>query len=96
MTRPDAFATASADHERFEIELIAQDRDTDHITTADVDDETARHLVSDLVDEAIVTPVPDERMLVHEPSGEAFHSITQLAVVHRGWTAACDAGEGAE
>jgi hypothetical protein len=32
-----------------------------------------------------------KRVLVHEPSGEAFDSITQLAVFHRGWQAATDA-----
>lgn len=40
-----------------------------------------------------VTPVVDQRVLVHEPSGAAFQSIQQLAVFHEGWTAAADAGE---
>jgi hypothetical protein len=39
----------------------------------------------------VLTPVPDRRILVYEPSGEAFDSITQLAVFHRGWQAAVDA-----
>jgi hypothetical protein len=43
-----------------------------------------------------VTPIPNERVLVHEPSDEAFDSILQLAVFHRGWTAARDAGEGGQ
>ncbi|ELZ78877.1 MULTISPECIES: hypothetical protein [Haloferax] len=38
--------------------------------------------------------MPDERVLVHEPSDKAFDSILQLAVFYRGWTAARDAGEG--
>ncbi|ELZ16937.1 death-on-curing family protein [Natrinema thermotolerans DSM 11552] len=42
--------------------------------TADIDDATARNLVSDLADEDIVTPVPEGRVLVHEPSGTAFDS----------------------
>jgi len=44
----------------------------------------------------VVTPIPNERVLVHEPSDEAFDSILQLAVFHRGWTAARDAGEGGQ
>jgi hypothetical protein len=38
-----------------------------------------------------VTPIPDQRILVHEPSSKPFESITQLAVFHRGWQAATDA-----
>jgi exodeoxyribonuclease VII large subunit len=56
----------------------------------DVDERSARRLVGDLVEDDVVTPVPDQRALVHEPSGEAFDSITQLAVFHRGWQAATD------
>jgi len=36
----------------------------------------------------VVTPVPGKRVFVHEPSGTAFDSSTQLAVFHQGWTAA--------
>jgi hypothetical protein len=39
----------------------------------------------------MVTPIPDKRILVHEPSSKPFESITQLAVFHRGWQAATDA-----
>jgi hypothetical protein len=39
----------------------------------------------------MVRPIPDQQVLVHDPSGEAFDSITQLAVFHRGWRAARDA-----
>jgi hypothetical protein len=38
----------------------------------------------------VVTPIPDQRVLVHEPSSKPFESITQLAVFHRGWQAATD------
>lgn len=41
----------------------------------------------------MVIPVAEQRVLVHEPSGTAFDSITQLAVFHRGWAAARGAGE---
>lgn len=84
MTGPDAFDDTTDDHERFETELLAQDHDADRVATADIDDATARHLVGDLVDDDVVTPIPDEQVLVHEPSGKAFDSITQLAVFHRG------------
>ncbi|QCS44458.1 hypothetical protein [Natrinema versiforme] len=52
--------------------------------------------VSDIVGTDVVTPIPEGRVLVHEPSGTAFDSITQLAVCHRGWTAARDADAEAE
>lgn len=96
MTDPATFDDTKNDHERLEAELLAQDRDAERIATADVSEKTARHLVRDLVETDVVTPVPEQRVLVHEPSGNAFDSITQLAVFHRGWTAACDASEEAE
>ncbi|WP_159663592.1 hypothetical protein [Halobaculum saliterrae] len=39
----------------------------------------------------IVTPIPEDQVLVREPSGNTFDSTTQLAVFHRGWTAGRDA-----
>jgi len=93
MTNPDPFDDTANEHERLEAELLAQDRDAERISTADVPKKTARHLVSDLVETDVATPIPEQRVLVHEPSGNAFDSITQLAVFHRGWTAACDASE---
>ena len=93
MTDPDLFDETTADHERLETELLAQDRDAARVSTADIDEETARQLVSDLVDDDLVTAVAEQRVLVHEPSGEAFDSIRQLTVFHRGWTAASNAGE---
>jgi len=94
MTGPDAFDDTADDHERLETELLAQDRDAARVSTADVDETTARQLVSDLVDDGVVTAVAEQRVLVHEPSGEAFDSIRQVAVFHRGWSAARDADEG--
>ncbi|MFC7216305.1 hypothetical protein ACFQO4_19795 [Saliphagus sp. GCM10025334] len=93
MTDPDILDDRSADHERFESELLAQDRDAARISTVGVDETAARHLVSDLVDDGVVTAVAEQRVLVHEPSGEAFDSIRQLAVFHRGWTTGRDADE---
>lgn len=93
LTDLDIRDDTAADHERLETELLAQDQDAVRVTTADVDETMARQLVSDLVDDGVVTAVADQRVLVHEPSGEAFDSIQQLAVFHRGWSAARDAGE---
>ena len=87
MAGPDPHDDTSSDYEQFEKEQLAQDRDAASVATADVDDATARSLVDDLINADIVTPVPKDRVLVHEPSGTAFDSSTQLAVFHRGWTA---------
>ena len=89
MTGPTAFDETSTDYECFEAEQLARNRDADQ-STADLTDSAARHLVNDLVDDGVVTPVAERRVLVHDPSGEAFDSITQLAVFHRGWTASRD------
>jgi hypothetical protein len=94
MIGTDAFDDASTDHERFEAELVAQDQDAARGAVADISDRRAHALVKELVDDDVVTPVPNERVLVHEPSDEAFHSIIQLAVFHRGWTAGCDTNAG--
>ena len=93
MTGPDALDDTADDHERFETELLAQDRDAARVSKADVDETTARQLVSDLADDGLVTAVAEQQVLVHEPSGEAFDSIRQVAVFHRGWSAARDANE---
>ncbi|WP_206042993.1 hypothetical protein [Haloferax volcanii] len=94
MPSTDALDDASADHVWFEAELIAQDQDAARVAVADIDERGAHSLVKDLVDDDVVTPIPDERVLVHEPSDEAFDSIRQLAVFHRGWTVAHDTDEG--
>ena len=80
----DPHDDTSADHEQFEKAQLAQDRDAAGVDTADIDDATARSLIDDLVDANVVTPVPEDQVLVHEPSGTAFDSPTQLAVYHRG------------
>ena len=91
MPGPDPHDDTSRDYEQFEKEQLAQDRDAAGADTADVDDTTALSLVDDLIDADVVTPVPEDRVLVHEPSGTTFDSATQLAVFHRGWTAGRDA-----
>jgi len=96
MVDPDSNDETTDDHERVEAELLAQDRDVRRPSTVDLDDETAQELVRDLLDTGTVTPVVDQRLLVHEPSGTAFESMLQLAVFHEGWTAAHDAGEADE
>ena len=95
MAGPDPHDT-SVDHEQLETELLAQHRDAASVATADVDDETARRLIDDLIDADVLTPVPEDRILVHEPSGTPFDSSTPLAVFHRGWAARRDADLGAE
>ncbi|WP_435075651.1 hypothetical protein [Halorubrum sp. HHNYT27] len=94
MPGPDPHDDTSSDHEQFEKEQLTQDRDTAGVDTADVDDATAQRLVNDLVGADVVTPVPEDQVLVHEPSGTAFDSSTQLAVFPRGWTAGRDADAG--
>ena len=84
MTGPTTFDDTSNDHEQFEAEQLARDHDAAR-PTADLTDAAARHLVTDLVDEGVVTLVAERRVLVHDPTGEAFNSITQLAVFHHGW-----------
>ncbi|WP_235063407.1 hypothetical protein [Candidatus Halobonum tyrrellensis] len=81
MAGPTAFDDTSTDYERFETEQLAQDRDATR-ATADLTDGTAQRLVNDFVDDGVVTPVAERRVLVHNPSSEAFDSITQLAVFH--------------
>jgi hypothetical protein len=93
MSGPDSHDDTANDYNRFEEKLLAQDRDARCPSTADFDDETARQLVRELLDAGTVTPVVDQRVLVHEPSGAAFESMQQLAVFHQGWTAAQKAGE---
>ena len=93
MTGPDTRDDTTADHQRLETELIVQNRDTARPSTADVDETTARQLVNALIDDGLVTAAAERRILVHEPSGEAFDSIRQVAVFHRGWTVGRDADE---
>ncbi|RLM89513.1 hypothetical protein [Haloarcula sp. Atlit-7R] len=96
MSGQDTIDDTTSDYDRLETELVAQDRDASRVSTADIDEATARRLVGELVEDDVVAPIPDRRILVHEPSSKPFESITQLAVFHRGWTAACDADEEAE
>ena len=96
MPGPDPHDDTSRDYEQFEKELLAQDRDAASGDAADVDDRTAQNLLNDLVDADVVTLVPEDQVLVHEPSGTTFDSSTQLAVFHRGWTAGRDADAGGE
>jgi len=91
MTGPDNLDDTTDDYDRLETELVAQDRDATRVAAADIDETTARRLVGELVEDDVVTPIPDQRVLVHEPSSTPFESITQLAVFHRGWRAARDA-----
>ena len=94
MTGPDILDDTTADYERLETGIVAQDRDAARVATADIDERSARRLVNDLIEDDMVRPIPDQQVLVHDPSGEAFDSITQLAVFHHGWRAATDVDTG--
>jgi len=96
MTGTDALDDASTDHEQFEVELVAQNQDTARVAVADIDHGRAHFLVNDPVDDDVVIPIPNERILVHEPSDKAFDSILQPAVFHRDWTAARDTDAGGQ
>ena len=91
MTGPDILGDTTDDYDRLETELVAQDRDAARVSTEDVDERSARRFVGELIEDDVVTPVPDQRILVHEPSSKPFESTTQLAAFHRGWRAARDA-----
>ena len=69
MSGPDTHDDTADDHERFERELLAQDQDARRPSTVDLDDETAQEVVRNLLNAGTVTPVVNERVFVHEPSG---------------------------
>ena len=52
MTGPDILDDTTDDYERLETELVAQDRDAARVSTADVDERRARHLVNELIEVA--------------------------------------------
>ncbi|WP_083862039.1 hypothetical protein [Halogeometricum pallidum] len=64
MTGPSILDDTGNGHERLETELLAQDRDAARVSTVDVDEATARQLVSDLVDDGLVRAVVEQRVLV--------------------------------
>ena len=90
MTGLDVLDDTTGSHERLETELVAQDRDAARVAAAGIDERSACHLVSDLIKDDVVTPVAKQRVFIHNPSSEAFDSITQFAVFHRVWRAATD------
>jgi hypothetical protein len=49
MTGPDILDDTTDDYERLETELVAQDQDTARVSTADVDERSARRLVDELI-----------------------------------------------
>lgn len=93
MTGSDAINNTADDHRRLKTGLLSQDQTATYVSTADVDETTARCLVGALLEDDVVIPDSGQRVLVHEPRGEAFDSIRQLAVFHRRWTSTCDACE---
>jgi len=49
------------------------------VSTADIDERRAHHFMSGLIEDDMVTPIADQRVLVHEPRSEAFESIFENA-----------------
>jgi len=70
MTAPDPYDDASADHGQFEKDTLAQDHDAASVDTADVDDAMGQDLISDLIDADVLTPIPEDRVLVHSLNWE--------------------------
>ena len=60
MTALDVLDDTADDHERLETEMLAQDRDAIRVSTADVGETTARQVVSELVDDGMVTAVAEQ------------------------------------
>lgn len=73
--------------------ILARDYNVARVATADIDEETTRHLVTDLVGVSVVSPVPEVQVLVHAPRGSVIDSSTQVAVFHRGGTVAHNTDE---
>ena len=96
ITDPNSIDDTADDYSRFEARFVARDQDVTRVVTADIGGTTARQLVTELIDNGVVTPVPGKQVFVHEPSGTAFDSSAQLAVFHQGWTAARDDVTGEE
>jgi len=96
MIDPNPIDDTTDDFRRFEARLVAHDQDPTRVVTGDIGDSTARQLVTDLINRDIVTPIPGKQVFVQEPSGIAFDSSTQVAVFHRGWTAAHNADKDGE
>ena len=67
MTGPDILDDTTDDRERLEAELVAQDRDAARVSTTDIDERRARHLVNDLIEDDMVRPIPDQRVFVQSP-----------------------------
>jgi hypothetical protein len=61
MTEPDILDDTTDDYERLETELVAQDRGSARVSTADIDERSARRLVNDLIEDDVVRPIAEER-----------------------------------
>ncbi|KAA9400587.1 hypothetical protein Har1131_17975 [Haloarcula sp. CBA1131] len=75
------------DYERFEREQIAQDRDRRRLDTVEIDEPRGREVVTSLLDEGVVEPIPEHEVLQHVPSGQCFDSDMALVYFHKGWEA---------
>ncbi|MDQ2075038.1 hypothetical protein RBH20_21195 [Haloarcula sp. H-GB4] len=75
------------DHERFEREQIAKDCDRRRPDTVEIDEPRACEVVTSLIDEGVVEPIPEQAVLQHVPSRRCFDSDLALAYFHKGWEA---------
>lgn len=84
---PTTHDDASCDQERFERRQVARDRDLNTPDTLVIDEPRARSVVRGLIEAETVSPVPEDQILVHVPSGQVFKSDKALAYYHKGWIA---------
>jgi len=86
MTGPDAFDDTADDHEQFETQPVARDVD---VAASRRWTSTERLPGTPSTNRSTwdVTPIPEDRRFVHEPSDDVFDSTTRPAVFRRGWTA---------
>lgn len=77
------------DAERAERRALAKDADEQQAAgkVILIDESKAHEQVQHLMSTGVVEAVPDEQLLIHQPSGHAFKSDTALAYFHEGWTA---------
>ncbi|MCJ0618019.1 hypothetical protein JZX76_00270 [Haloarcula hispanica] len=78
------------DYERFEREQIAQDRDRQRPDTVEIDEPRGREVVTSLLNEGVVEPIPEQNVFQHVPSGQCFDSDMALVYFHKGWEAATE------
>jgi hypothetical protein len=85
---PSIHDSTHDDHERFERRQLARDADSEPSSLVTVDESWAAQSVRALREEGVVDTIPDEKRLVHRPSGMVFRSDRALILFHHGWMVA--------